>query len=234
MAKVEGSSPFIRSCAARPTGRAVRVFGSRTGCRASASNAVPVIDLSGERMPADEGVAPHFHANEPVRTIARVDDPWLRILLDEIRMQCEIVELAAVFLEHAIAHGPAPGEDPAVLVWMPLQAILGAAANISRLCWGSGRKKTQRLARAAELAPLRDLLELDDASPLAPVQIGPGFDRIDRRLKDLVGDLDSAVRRFDDATWEAGFLGDSVRVRELGIEVSRVLGRTRELLALPA
>jgi hypothetical protein len=195
------------------------------------SQPIPLFD---DRAPGGDGVVPHFHAIEPVRTIARVDDPRLRILLDEIRMQCEIVELAAVFLEHAIAHGPAPGEDPAVLVWMPLQTILGAAANISRLCWGSGRKKNQRIARAERLAPLRDLLGLDDGSPLAPLQIGPGFDRIDRRLADLDGDLDGAARRFDDATWEAGFLGDSIRVRELGIEISRVLGRTRELLAQPA
>jgi hypothetical protein len=193
-----------------------------------------VLPLSGDRVPDDEGVLPHFHAVEPVRTIARVEDPWLRIVLDEVRMQCEIVELAAVFLEHAIVHGPAPGEDPAVLVWMPLQTILGAAANISRLCWGSGRKKSQRLARAAQLAPLRDLLALDESSPLAPLQIGPGFDRIDRRLADLDGELDGAARRFDGATWEAGFLGDSVLVRELGVEISRVLGRTRELLAQPA
>jgi hypothetical protein len=192
-----------------------------------------VIELFPDGPPGAEGVASHFHAVEPMRTIAPVTDPQLRIVLDEIRMQCEIVELAAVFLEHAIAHGPAPGEDPAVLVWMPLQTILGAAANISRLCWGTGRKKQQRVARAARLAPLRELLGLGDDSPLAPPQIGPGFDRIDRRLADLDGVLDGAARRFDDATWEAGFLGDSVRVRELGVEVSRVLGRTRELLALP-
>ncbi len=153
------------------------------------------------------------------------------IFLREIQVQCEIVELAAVFLEHAIEHGPAPGGDPTTIVWMPLQTILGAASNISRICWGSGRKK-ERAEIAERRAPLRELLGLDDASPLAPAHVHNAFDRLDRRLDAHTGHEDvPQARRFDETTWVAEFLGDSIAIRELGVETSRVLERVRELLA---
>jgi hypothetical protein len=160
-----------------------------------------------------------------------MDDRRTRVFLREIQVQCEIVELSAVFLEHALEHGPAPGGDPTTIVWMPLQTILGAAANVSKICWGSGRKK-ERAEIAARRAPLRELLALTDASPLAPAHVRNAFDRLDRRLDahDLEADVESQARQFDETTWVAEFLGDAIQIRELGSETSRVLERVRELL----
>jgi hypothetical protein len=165
-----------------------------------------------------------------------VDERLTRIFLQEIQTQCEIVELAAVFLEHAIEHGPTPGGDPTTIVWMPLQTILGAASNVSKLCWGSGRKK-ERAEVAARRAPLRTLLDLTDESPLSPARVHSAFDRLDRRLDvrsdaDAEADVESQARQFDETTWVAEFLGYSIPIRELGVETSRVLERSRALLAL--
>ncbi len=164
-----------------------------------------------------------------------MDERRTRVFLCEIQVQCEIVELAAVFLEHAIEHGPAPGGDPTIIVWMPLQTILGAASNVSKICWGSGRKK-ERAEIAERRAPLRELLGLDDDSPLAPAHVHNAFERLDRRLdarsgEDLGADVESQARQFDETTWVAEFLGDSIPIRALGIETSRVLERVRVLLA---
>jgi hypothetical protein len=165
-----------------------------------------------------------------------MDERLTRIFLHEIQTQCEIVELAAVFLEHAIEHGPTPGGDPTTIIWMPLQTILGAASNISKLCWGSGRKK-ERAEIAARRAPLRELLGLTDESPLSPAHVHSAFDRLDRRLDvrsdaDAAADVESQSRQFDEATWVAEFLGYSISIRELGVETSRVLEQSRALLAL--
>jgi hypothetical protein len=165
-----------------------------------------------------------------------MDERLTEIFLREIQIQCEIVELAAVFLEHAIEHGPTPGGDPTTIIWMPLQTILGAASNISKLCWGSGRKK-ERAEVAARRAPLREQLGLTDASPLSPGHVQNAFERLDRRLDarsdaDVDADIESQARQFDETTWVAEFLGDSISIRELGVETSRVLEQSRALLAL--
>jgi hypothetical protein len=164
-----------------------------------------------------------------------VNERLTRIFLQEIRTQCEIVELAAVFLEHAIEHGPSPGTDPTIIVWMPLQTILAAASNISRLCWGTGRKK-ERAIRGEQLEELRDMLALDDTSPLAPPHLGSTFERLDRRVEEFAGEREDAwePRRSDEVSWDAQLLGDDIAVRELGVEISRVLIRTRTLLAAAA
>jgi hypothetical protein len=169
------------------------------------------------------------------RTIGRVNERLTLLFLQEIQTQCEIVELAAVFLEHAIEHGPSPDGDPAIVLWMPLQTILGAATNISRLCWGSGRKK-ERAARSEELEELRDTLGLDDSSPLAPGHVGNAFDRLDRRLEAYAADSEAdpdgwEPRRFDEVSWDAQLFGDDIAIRDLGVETSRVLTRIRTLLA---
>jgi hypothetical protein len=167
-----------------------------------------------------------------------MDERLTRIFLREIQIQCEIIELAAVFLEHAIEHGPSPGGDPTVIVWMPLQTILGAASNVSKLCWGSGRKK-ERAEVAERRAPLRELLALDETSPLAPSHVQNAFERLDRRLDarsdaDAEADIESQARQFDESTWMAEFLGDSISIRKLGVESSRVLVCARDLLAREA
>jgi hypothetical protein len=164
-----------------------------------------------------------------------MDERLTLVFLREIQTQCEIVELAAVFLEHAIEHGPTPGGDPTTIIWMPLQTILSAASNVSKLCWGSGRKK-ERAEVSARRAPLREQLGLTDASPLSPAHVRNPFERLDRRLDarsdaDVDADVESQSRQFDELTWVAEFLGDSIAIRELGVEMSRVLEQSRALLA---
>jgi hypothetical protein len=82
------------------------------------------------------------------------------------------------------------------------------------------------------------MLALDETSPLSPAHLGPLFERFDRRLEDYAVEGEDEPdawqpRRFDEVSWDAQLLGDDIAVRELGVETSRVLARTRTLLAPP-
>jgi hypothetical protein len=162
-----------------------------------------------------------------------MDERAMRAFRREIETQCDVVALASEFLRHAIEHGPGPRDDPQAMLWMPIQAILVSAANISRLCFGEGRKK-QRARLAEERAPLRQLLAVGDDSPIAEQRMPAVFSRLDERLEELAESEDGAdlePRRFDPLTWVAQLLGESLSIRAVVEEAARLRAILGELEA---
>lgn len=62
--------------------------------------------------------------------------------------------------------------------WLALQNILVAAANLSKLLWGSSGKREQ------ERQALRDSINVDNASPLKSLDIRNDFEHFDERIED--------------------------------------------------
>ena len=86
------------------------------------------------------------------------------IFMNEIRLQCK-----AAIVGHTALQDAADRDD----VWIALQTILVAAANISKLLWGSGDDATRR-------APLRVRCGITDSSPLKDRRIRDAFEHFDR------------------------------------------------------
>lgn len=70
------------------------------------------------------------------------------------------------------------GEREMLACWYPLQNLLVAAANISKMAWGSrGNKEHER-------TDLRNVLQLADTSPLRDPDLRNDFEHFDSRLDD--------------------------------------------------
>ena len=65
-------------------------------------------------------------------------------------------------------------------LWLALQGIVVAAANVSKLLWGSGRD-TAKTARQRK--PLRDALGVTESSPLKDVTLRNQFEHYDEKLE---------------------------------------------------
>lgn len=132
--------------------------------------------------------------------------------------------------------------------WLAIQGILVSAANISKLLWGSGRKDDEKvIARRAARQPLRDLLQIDETSPLASKALRNDFEHFDERIEEWLrgnpgahlgrnivhepegtkffGDEEPGQRfgHFDPVTGVVSFWLNEVPLRELVAEVTRIL-----------
>jgi hypothetical protein len=121
--------------------------------------------------------------------------------------------------------------------WFALQAILSAAANLSKLLWGSGRNPEAEERRAA----LRESLEVGDDSPLKSPRVRNQFEHIDEKLDGLegrpyagrtIGPIDSPFLdvgepkfrfgHWDPETGVVTFWDYSISILEIVAEVERI------------
>ena len=112
-----------------------------------------------------------------------------QLFIYEITQQCTLVAAAAEDLataEKVSGHIPSDelGNEPyavrkraAAQLWLSVQSILVGAANISKLLWGSKKK------RARERAELRAALEVHDDSPLNSAELRNHLEHFDERLE---------------------------------------------------
>lgn len=96
----------------------------------------------------------------------------LRIYQREIARQCEFVVLAVMDINRALATRTTSD------VWMSVQTLLVAAANISKLCWGQAGSKTE------ERMALRDSLGITDESVLKATRFRNHFEHFDQRIEE--------------------------------------------------
>jgi hypothetical protein len=121
--------------------------------------------------------------------------------------------------------------------WASIQNCLGAAMNISRVCWGqSGIYRQERKA-------LRKSLEIKGDSPLKPMARRNDFEHVDEWLEkwyatstnhihvdrmvgpaDVIGGVSDAdmFRVFDTTTSEVVFWGTRYPLKSLVDEITRV------------
>jgi hypothetical protein len=156
----------------------------------------------------------------------------LRIYQRQIQLQCQAVLVGSHDLNSAMTTGDM------TRVWIAIQNILAAAANISKALWGQGGKF------AKEREPLRASLQVDDTSPLRNVVMRNHFEHYDERLDrwwdsskshnhlDMsimpagaiqgLADIDM-FRVFDPATADIVFWGQRFNVNEIVQEAARLL-----------
>lgn len=94
----------------------------------------------------------------------------LRVYQRQVQLQCQAVLVGTHEFNSAMT------TDDTTHVWIAVQNILGAAANISKALWGQGGKFTK------EREPLRASLQVDDSSPLRNVVMRNHFEHYDERL----------------------------------------------------
>ena len=156
----------------------------------------------------------------------------LRIFQEQVKLQCQAVAVATIDLNRAMTTTDNTG------LWIAIQNLLGAAANISKALWGSGGMATE------DREPLRTSLEVDDSSPLRNVAMRNHFEHFDERLErwwktseahnhlDLsvmppgavegLADLDM-FRVFDPTSSELVFWGQRFNLQEIAAEATRLL-----------
>src|ERR1017187_2150309 len=105
-----------------------------------------------------------------------MDERILHILQFEVAFQCKCVLMAADVLNGQFSL-PLVKTDSDV-VWFALQSLLIAAANLSKLFWGSAGK------REAEGLDLRVSLEVKGDSPLRDPDLRNDFEHFDTRVED--------------------------------------------------
>jgi hypothetical protein len=109
-------------------------------------------------------------------------------------------------------------------VWYPIQSFLTAIANISKALWGQHGDSPKRVRRRKEREPLRQILGVDDSSPLWSTDMRNNFDHFDERIENWQGGfvdlgwgnpdqyvgfrLDQQWRNFDPTTLEVLFWGE--------------------------
>lgn len=108
-----------------------------------------------------------------------MDRQLLRIFQSELALQCQFVLLGAANLNAALV-----GEISHMRVWLALQEILVAAANISKLLWGSRTgRETERMKREATRQPLRESVGISDDSCLRSPALRNDFEHFDERIE---------------------------------------------------
>jgi hypothetical protein len=127
-------------------------------------------------------------------------------------------------------------------VFFGLPVLLNAAANISKLLWGGGRRSR---ATARRRAPLRASLQVSDSSALRSTAMRNRFEHMDERLEEWdaksrrhvyidrnVGPVQAVIagvdagdffRNYDPETGMVIFWGDTFDVRAIVAEVQRIL-----------
>lgn len=156
----------------------------------------------------------------------------LRVHQAQVQLQCQAILVGWNELNSAMT------TDDVTRIWVAIQSILGAAANISKALWGQRGK----FADARE--PLRASLQVDDSSPLRNVAMRNHFEHYDERLDQWWNSskdhnyLDMAIippgtfrgladtdmfRVLDPSTAEIVFWGQRFNVREIVQEAARLL-----------
>jgi hypothetical protein len=100
----------------------------------------------------------------------RVELMLRRVFQRQVQFQCQAALVAAHDLESSMVTHDIPR------MWIAVQGLLTAAANISKALWG------QKGRLADERAPLRESLAVDDSSPLRDVALRNHFEHYDERL----------------------------------------------------
>ena len=157
----------------------------------------------------------------------------LRLFQKQIKFQCDCVLIAERELEDAIA------QKDITAIFCAIQSLLGSAANISKALWGVRKTKNALAARA----PLRDSLQVSDASPLNPREMRNNYEHFDERLDkwweqsknhnfmdmglmtrkaiQRLADIER-FRAYDPATGDLTFWGDDMSLLALLNEVRRI------------
>lgn len=155
----------------------------------------------------------------------------LYLFQSEVLLQCRFVDRAVGLLNGAVNAHDREG------IFFALQALLNAAASISKAFWGSNAGEATR--RGA----LRDSFGVDDASPLKLRKLRNSFEHLDERLDSwarestrhnlldmFIGPFEAVeglasverFRQFDPQFSRAGFWETEVNIRELVLEVHRI------------
>lgn len=156
----------------------------------------------------------------------------LRILQDQVAFQCKAASKAALQVNEALLTRDLEG------TFIALQALLVAAANLSKLFWGAGGRKE------AERRPLRESLGVGNESPLRDPDLRNDFEHFDERVERwfgssehrnflgrMIGPYQSVVgmaagdrfQHFDPQTGVATFWDHSVHLNDLLTEIQRLL-----------
>ncbi len=92
----------------------------------------------------------------------------LRVFQRELLLQCEFFPIAAQALSKSNRQGNLP--------WFAIEAMLNAAANISKILWGQGGRKSE------ERKSLRESIGITDESPLKSTAMRNHFAHFDERI----------------------------------------------------
>lgn len=101
-----------------------------------------------------------------------MDDRLRDLFVDEVEMQCQFIVVGAQGLNAALRQ-----TDDDHVIWYHVQSMLVAAANVSKLLWGSGGKME------AEREPVRAYLGVTNDSPIRDTDLRNHLEHIDSRLE---------------------------------------------------
>ena len=168
-----------------------------------------------------------------------MDPMVLRVFQGEIEQQLTYAIVAAHRVNAALARRDI-GD-----VWFYIQALLIAAANVSKASWGQGGKRTE------ERRPIRESLGIADDSSLRETLMRNHFEHIDQRIEQWwnespqrnyhdggifplgavhgLAEIDM-FRVFDNSTSDVVFWGDKFNLSELIAEAQRVQTAARQIL----
>jgi hypothetical protein len=190
----------------------------------------------------DDALIAPLRAGERMREATATADAYRRANPEDLDGYIALLEEARTAIERP--------EVSMARTWLALQSILISAANISKLLWGSGGGGGEKAIakRAARRAPLRDLLETDDSSPLHSLALRNDFEQFDQRLERSLAKRRSTpyvgrnilhqahdvampgaagangrFGHYDPSTATVAFWAHSVDLRELISEVQRIL-----------
>ncbi|WP_026574571.1 hypothetical protein [Bacillus sp. UNC438CL73TsuS30] len=105
-----------------------------------------------------------------IKTV-KIDEQLLNLYLMEVRNQAQFLMIAAKDMDMWRQQGDMDR------FWYSAQSFLVAAANLSKLLWGSSDEAT------TERKPLRDRLKVKDRSPLKPKGMRNIFEHFDENIQ---------------------------------------------------
>jgi hypothetical protein len=166
-------------------------------------------------------------------------DPFVEeVLAAEVHEQCKFALMAHAHLTQAQS-------DPATPIqwtWYSLQNFLVAAANISKLLWGT------KPATKARRTRLRIALGVDDTFAIRDRNLRNDFEHFDERVEDkctkthiyigrnvgpagmiAIGDPDDHFQHYDPTTGQVTFWTHSVSVPAVLKEIELLLPRARAI-----
>lgn len=176
----------------------------------------------------------------------------LWIFQQEVRFQCRAFESALVMFEKAVAKQMAATRRTASIsveeetgeTFIALQGMLVAAANLSKLLWGSEGPELEK-----EREPLRDSLGVRDTSCLRDRKLRNDFEHFDERvdkwfskgrrsyagrnigpIKEFNFDPKDRFHHYDPDTGIVTFWDHSVSVLDLGREVVDIYHKAEDAL----
>jgi hypothetical protein len=164
---------------------------------------------------------------------------------NQILLQCRFLLFASQELERGIA------QSDHTLIFYSIQNLLGAAANISKVLWGTQGKKPSEKHRMQARKPLRDSLGVSDSSPMRSVTMRNNYEHFDERLEEwerlsrrhnsidlslLSGNAIAGMenrdlfRNYDPVAMTLMFWGEKYDIKALVNEASRLLPKIEEEL----